>query len=81
MKSVFPSMSRTVVASLITVSSFFAGAVHQAQAERLSTSVTPRHYTLTLTPDLKAATFSGVETIEVTLTEATKSITLNSPAF
>ena len=78
MKSVFPSMSRTVVASLITVSSFFAGAVHQAQAERLSTSVTPRHYTLTLTPDLKAATFSGVETIEVTLTEATKSITLNS---
>ncbi len=78
MKSVFLPMSRTVVASLIVVSSLFAGAVHLAQAERLPTSVTPRHYTLTLTPDLKAATFLGVETIAVTSTEAAKSITLNS---
>ena len=29
----------------------------------------PQHYTLTLTPDLKAATFTGVETIDVTLAD------------
>jgi aminopeptidase N/puromycin-sensitive aminopeptidase len=53
-------------------------AVHPADAQRLSTSVHPEHYTLTLTPDLEAATFSGVETIEVTLAEPATSITLNS---
>ena len=38
----------------------------------------PTHYTLTLTPDLKAATFSGVESIDVSLKEPTRSITLNA---
>jgi hypothetical protein len=37
----------------------------------------PEHYTLTLTPDLKAATFSGVESIDVTVKEPASSITLN----
>ncbi len=32
-----------------------------ATAQRLPQTVRPTHYTLTLTPDLKAATFSGVE--------------------
>ncbi len=36
-----------------------------ANAQRLPDTVRPEHYTLTLTPDLKAATFSGVESIDV----------------
>jgi aminopeptidase N/puromycin-sensitive aminopeptidase len=48
------------------------------QAERLPQSVRPEHYTLDLTPDLKAATFTGVETIDVSLAEPTDRITLNA---
>ncbi len=49
-----------------------------ACAQRLPDTVVPEHYTLTLTPDLKAATFSGVESIDVTLKEPASSITLNA---
>jgi aminopeptidase N/puromycin-sensitive aminopeptidase len=49
-----------------------------ASAQRLSQAVRPEHYTLTLTPDLKAATFTGTETIDVNLTEPTDRITLNA---
>ncbi|HTX75755.1 MAG TPA: M1 family metallopeptidase, partial [Terracidiphilus sp.] len=49
-----------------------------ARAQRLSGDVLPTHYDLKLTPDLKSATFSGVETIDVTLKNASNSITLNS---
>ncbi|WP_348260803.1 M1 family aminopeptidase [Telmatobacter sp. DSM 110680] len=48
------------------------------QAQRLTTTVRPVHYTLTLSPDLKAATFTGSETIDVTLAEPANSITLNA---
>ena len=47
-------------------------------AQRLLQTVRPEHYTLSLTPDLRAATFSGVETIDVILTEPTDRITLNA---
>jgi len=49
-----------------------------ANAQRLPQSVRPEHYTLALTPDLKAATFSGVESIDVDIAEATDRITLNA---
>jgi len=49
-----------------------------ASAQRLPQTVRPEHYTLTLTPDLKAATFTGVETIDVNLAEPTDQITLNA---
>ena len=49
-----------------------------ARAQRLPTGVTPEHYSLTITPDLKAATFKGVETIDVTVANETDSITLNA---
>ncbi|MDR3773888.1 MAG: M1 family aminopeptidase [Terracidiphilus sp.] len=55
----------------------FAGS-RPASAQRLSPSIRPGHYALTLTPDLKDATFSGVETIDLTLAEPSNSITLNS---
>jgi aminopeptidase N/puromycin-sensitive aminopeptidase len=48
------------------------------RAQRLPSTVRPEHYTLTLTPDLKAATFSGVESIDLDLAEPTASITLNA---
>jgi aminopeptidase N/puromycin-sensitive aminopeptidase len=47
-------------------------------AQRLPQTVRPEHYTLTLAPDLKAAAFSGLETIDVTLAEPTDRITLNA---
>src|ERR1700760_4940234 len=47
-------------------------------AQRLSSSAHPEHYTLHLTPDLKAATFSGEETIDITLDQPSLTITLNS---
>lgn len=49
-----------------------------ARAERLSHDVIPAHYTLALTPDLKAATFKGVEQIDVQAAIPTHAITLNS---
>ncbi|MGA3160620.1 MAG: M1 family metallopeptidase [Terracidiphilus sp.] len=50
----------------------------KANAQRLPQTIRPEHYTLILTPDLKAATFSGVETIDVNLAEPTDHITLNA---
>jgi aminopeptidase N/puromycin-sensitive aminopeptidase len=49
-----------------------------ASAQRLPQTVRPEHYTLKLTPDLKAATYSGIETIDVDLAEPSDHITLNA---
>ena len=48
------------------------------QAQRLPVDVTPQQYSLTLEPDLKSATFTGKEEIEVTLAQPSTSITLNA---
>ena len=48
------------------------------QAQRLPADVIPQHYALTLEPNLKTATFSGDEQIDVTLKRALNSITLNA---
>jgi aminopeptidase N len=53
-------------------------AVQPATAQRLPDTIAPTHYTLKLTPDLKAATFSGVEKIDVNIKQPVKSITLNA---
>jgi aminopeptidase N len=52
-------------------------AVH-ARAQRLPQTAHPEHYTLTLTPNLKDATFTGSEKIDVLLDQPSDSITLNA---
>jgi aminopeptidase N len=47
-------------------------------AQRLPTVARPQHYTLQLAPDLQAATFTGEETIDLTLAQAVDSIVLNA---
>ncbi|KAK3810370.1 MAG: peptidase family M1-domain-containing protein [Benniella sp.] len=44
----------------------------------LPTNVTPSHYTLTITPNLKEYTFRGYVEINVTIHEATKTIQINT---
>jgi aminopeptidase N/puromycin-sensitive aminopeptidase len=46
--------------------------------QRLPGNVRPEHYSLVLMPDLKAATFTGEEIIDVTVTQPTNQITLNA---
>jgi len=50
----------------------------QALEYRLPANVTPDRYDLVLTPDLKAFTFDGVETVAVTVHEATAEVVLNA---
>ena len=49
-----------------------------ASAQRLPTNVTPEHYTLSFTPELKEETFTGRAGIRVQLTQATREITLHA---
>src|SRR5512146_615989 len=74
----FPSFSRTVFCAAIFLISFFLPSTPTASGQRLPQMVIPSHYALTLTPDLKAATFTGVETIDVSVNNPVKAITLNS---
>jgi aminopeptidase N len=60
---------------LVTALLLLAGA---AAAQRLPGTAIPSHYTITLTPDLKNATFTGDETIEVSIRKPISEIVLNS---
>jgi aminopeptidase N len=69
------------VRSTVSISSAFALfllATVGVQGQRLPLGVRPEHYGLMITPNLKAATFSGDETIDVVLDAPSKSITLNA---
>ena len=57
---------------------FVFSAITAVQAQRLPSGVHPEHYSLTLTPDLKAATFAGEETIDVMLDRPSTTIRLNA---
>jgi len=49
-----------------------------SQAQRLPANAIPQHYSLELAPDIKAATFTGKETIDITLAKPSATITLNA---
>jgi aminopeptidase N len=49
-----------------------------AFAERLPQTVVPKHYRITLAPDIPAEKFSGDETIDVEVRQPSQSITLNA---
>jgi len=65
-----------ILKRFIHISFFFVAAI--ALGQRLPQDVVPQNYNLTFTPDLASATFTGDETIQVTLQKPTSSITLNS---
>ncbi len=70
-------LKAVVRSSALIFASLFT-AVLAAHAQRLPGGVHPEHYSLVLTPDLKAATFKGSETIELSLDQPSKTITLNA---
>lgn len=71
-------MSKTRPFLFVAIAGLIMAPVCSLHAQRLPSTVRPESYTLTLTPDLKAATFSGVESIELSLTEPVNAITLNA---
>ena len=74
----FANSLRPILFAATAIASLFLASMSPASAQRLPTTVLPEHYSLELRPDLKAATFSGVESIDVTVKEPVTSITLNS---
>jgi aminopeptidase N len=67
-----------VCRTLLVLAAFAVTTSTAVEAQRLPSGVHPEAYKLTLTPDLKAATFTGSETIDVVLDAPSKTITLNA---
>jgi aminopeptidase N len=69
---------RRVEKAVFFLAIFLISAIPLALGQRLPSTVVPTHYALTFTPDLKRATFTGNEEIDLTVNEPVKSITLNA---
>jgi aminopeptidase N len=78
MKCSFPFTLRSASIAGAVLACLVANLASSANAQRLPSTVVPERYTLSLTPDLKSATFAGVESIDVVLKNPSNSITLNS---
>ncbi|HLY43754.1 MAG TPA: M1 family metallopeptidase [Terracidiphilus sp.] len=72
---VSPVLRRSAILAAACLTPALTCSLH---AQRLPSTVVPEHYTLTLTPNLKAATFSGVESIDVEIQQPSTTITLNA---
>src|SRR6202035_503876 len=64
--------------TVLALSALFFTISFAAQAQRLPSGVRPEHYKLTLSPDLRGATFSGEETIDLTLDAPSRTVTRNA---
>jgi aminopeptidase N/puromycin-sensitive aminopeptidase len=64
--------------TLLAISALVFITLPALRAQRLPEGVHPEHYSLALTPDLRAATFAGEETIDVVLDRPSATITLNA---
>ncbi len=64
--------------TLLTLTAIALTATIAANAQRLPTGVHPEAYKLTLAPDLHAATFTGAETIDITLDAPSRTVTVNA---
>ena len=73
-----PVISLRIRGLVALCGSLLAVSLPSAFAQRLPQDVTPSHYSLVLTPDLKAATFTGREEIDVELAGPLSAITLNA---
>ena len=72
------SLLRSTLTAASVLTSVFLLYANTSGAQRLPENVRPEHYALRLSPDLKSATYSGVETIDVTITQPSTTITVNS---
>ena len=72
------SVCKTIVPVLCISALALFACTFAAHAQRLPAGVVPVHYGLTLAPDLKAATFTGDETLDVSIQQSTSAITLNA---
>ncbi|HEX3891027.1 MAG TPA: M1 family metallopeptidase [Terracidiphilus sp.] len=77
-RSGYPPTTAAAQFATAAIALFLLTSATGASAQRLPSTVVPQHYVLSLTPDLKNATFSGVESIDVLLKDSTDTITLNS---
>ena len=78
MKNSYSLSVRKVGCTTLFLAIFLLPSITSVWAQRLPSTVAPTHYALTFTPDLKAATFSGSETIDVAVKAPVESITLNA---
>ncbi|WAR11437.1 PSA-like protein [Mya arenaria] len=79
--SVLPSCATSIfpISSVLSISARQISSTMAAKTpfERLPTNVVPVNYDVTLKPSLKSFTFEGSETIQVTVVEPTKAISVN----
>ena len=76
MRNLFPRLSKVSFSIALVSVSLSHG--FSASAQRLPQTVKPEHYALTLSPDLRTATFTGRESIDVVVDKPVDAIVLNS---
>jgi len=76
MRFLFSRRTQSTLFAALTL--LLSSSAIRGNAQRLPQTVKPEHYSLTLAPDLKAATFTGKESIDVTLLQPLDAITLNA---
>jgi aminopeptidase N len=75
-------MKRSMLAALFALVFAIPAAAQSPEREiRLGENARPTHYDITIAPNIEALTFTGQTNIDLTLAEASNSITLNATAL